>query len=146
MIEVRNLVKRFGPITAVKDVSFHVRVGEVLGFLGPNGAGKSTTMRMITGYLRLDGGSVRIGGYDIETQPMHAKKRIGYLPESAPLYEEMKVRAFLNFTAAMRGLSGKEKRIAVDKAAELCHLQPVMRQSINTLSKGYRHRTCSTNI
>ncbi len=142
MIEIRNLVKCFGPITAVDDVSFRVEKGDVLAFLGPNGAGKSTTMRVITGYLHQDSGSVHVGGHDMREEPMLGKALIGYLPESAPLYEEMKVRAFLEFSAALRKLDGRRRKEAVDRSIETCQLNGVANQSINTLSKGYRHRTC----
>ncbi len=142
MIEVKNLSKRFGPKLAVDNVSFSVERGEVLGFLGPNGAGKSTTMRMVTGYLPPSAGSVSIAGVDAVGSPIEAKRKIGYLPESAPLYADMSVSAFLRFVAELRGLSGAEKQRAVDKSIETCFLQPVRQQSIDTLSKGYRHRTC----
>ena len=142
MIEVKNLVKRFDTITAVDDVSFVVEKGTVLGFLGPNGAGKSTTMRLITGYLRPDAGTAVVCGHDVVADPIAAKETLGYLPESAALYPEMKVVAFLKFAAAIRGLNGGKRREAVDRVVELCRLQPVFRQTIGTLSKGYRHRTC----
>lgn len=142
MIKIRNLVKQFGPITAVDDVSFDVNKGDVLGFLGPNGAGKSTTMRMITGYLPIDSGNVSVCGFDTVVHPIETRERIGYLPESAALYPEMKVRAFLNFIGSMRGLSGKQRGVAVDRVIDLCQLKGVVRQTIGTLSKGYRHRTC----
>lgn len=142
MIEVRNLVKRFGSITAVDDVSFVVEKGTVLGFLGPNGAGKSTTMRMITGYLGADAGYATVCGHDVATNPIPAKESLGYLPESAALYPEMKVEAFLKFAASMRGMAGKARREAIDRVVASCRLEPVFRQTIGTLSKGYRHRTC----
>ncbi|BCX49377.1 hypothetical protein HAHE_32850 [Haloferula helveola] len=142
MIEVENLTKRFGSKTAVDHLSFSVKKGEVLGFLGPNGAGKSTTMRMVTGFLPPTSGSIKICGISVIQKPTEAKKRIGYLPESAPLYNDMTVTGFLNFGAEIRGLSGAAKREAVEKAIETCFLQGVARQSIDTLSKGYRHRTC----
>ncbi len=142
MIEVRNLSKRFGSKLAVDDVSFKVGRGEVLGFLGPNGAGKSTTMRMVTGYLPPSAGSVTIDGVDAVARPIAAKGKIGYLPESAPLYADMSVAAFLHFIAELRGYSGAGKAAAVDRALDTCFLEPVRNQSIDTLSKGYRHRTC----
>lgn len=142
MIEVKNLSKHFGPKVAVDDVSFEVKKGEVLGFLGPNGAGKSTTMRMITGFIAPSSGDIKIAGLSLEDNELEAKSKIGYLPESAPLYNDMAVRDFLQFAGSMRGLDGVERNKAVDKAIELCFLQPVERQSIDTLSKGYRHRTC----
>ena len=142
MIEVKNLTKQFGPKVAVDNLSLSVRKGEVLGFLGPNGAGKSTTMRMITGFLPPTSGGVTVGGDDMLEAPNLAKARIGYLPESAPLYLDMTVEGFLGFTAELRGKSGSDKKAAVDRAIETCFLQKVRRQAIDTLSKGYRHRTC----
>ncbi len=142
MIKVENLRKTFGSKIAVDGVSFEVKKGEVLGFLGPNGAGKSTTMRMITGFLQPTAGKVRVGDYNMWENPLQAKRLIGYLPENAPLYEDMTVSAFLEFVADLRGLRGAEKSKAVDKAVDTCFLQSVRHQSIETLSKGYRHRTC----
>lgn len=142
MIRAQHLSKRFGSKKAVDDLSFEVQPGEVLGFLGPNGAGKSTTMRMVTGYLEPTRGDVFIDGTNMLKSPVKAKAKIGYLPENAPLYTDMSVTSFLNFMAGLRGLSGKDKTRAVDKAIETCFLEPVSKQSIDTLSKGYRHRTC----
>ncbi|MCX7713076.1 MAG: ATP-binding cassette domain-containing protein [Chthoniobacterales bacterium] len=140
MIEVLNLRKSFGNKIAVANISFQVSVGEVLGFLGPNGAGKTTTMRMITGFLFPDAGTARINGFDILRNPVKAKANLGYLPENAPAYSDMQVRNFLEFCAKTRGLQGPSLRKAVDSAIEACFLQPVLQQSIETLSKGYRHR------
>ena len=142
MIEVKNLCKTFGPKKAVDDVSFSVGKGDILGFLGPNGAGKSTTMRMITGYIPPTDGTATVGGFDITSNPLEAKRLIGYLPESAPCYTDMTVLGFLEFAADMRGLQGSEKKKAVDRVLDLCFLGSVAHQSIDTLSKGYRHRTC----
>jgi ABC-2 type transport system ATP-binding protein len=142
MIEVRNLKKLFGPKTAVDGVSLTVEKGEVLGFLGPNGAGKSTTMRMITGFMPPSDGEVRIGGFSMLDDPLRAKRLIGYLPENAPCYTDMTVHGFLGFAAELRGLSGDAKRKAVFRAVETCFLESVLHQSVETLSKGYRHRTC----
>jgi len=142
MIKVEHLVKTFGPKRAVDDVTFTVERGEVLGFLGPNGAGKSTTMRMITGFLPPTEGHVSIGGYDIENDPILAKRQMGYLPENAPAYADMTVGGFLSFTAELRGLRGDARKKAVHRAAEMCFLESVLEQSVDTLSKGYRHRTC----
>jgi ABC-2 type transport system ATP-binding protein len=142
MIDVENLIKEFGPKRAVNGVSFTVRRGEILGFLGPNGAGKSTTMRMITGFFPPTSGRVRIGDHDISEDPIAAKKLIGYLPESAPCYSDMTVNGFLRFTAEMRGMRGAQIDQAVAKVAGLCFLEGVLHQSVDTLSKGYRHRTC----
>lgn len=142
MITVSNLTKRFGPKLAVDKVSFEVQRGEVLGFLGPNGAGKSTTMRMLTGYITPTEGQVSVGGVDILSNPIPAKKKVGYLPESAPLYGDMSVTSFLRFAAELRGMDGGARDSAVDRVIETCFLEGVRRQSIDTLSKGYRHRTC----
>jgi len=142
MIQVRNLKKTFGPKVAVNGVSFTVEKGEVLGFLGPNGAGKSTTMRMVTGFIPPSEGEITVGGYNIVDSPIHAKRLMGYLPENAPSYADMTVKGFLNFTAELRGLSGLDRSKAVDRVVEMCFLEGVIHQSVETLSKGYRHRTC----
>ena len=142
MINVEHLVKAFGPKLAVNDVSFSVERGEVLGFLGPNGAGKSTTMRMITGYYPPTSGRILVGGHDMVENPIAAKQLIGYLPENAPGYADMTVNGFLNFCAELRGLQGDARKRAVHRAVELCFLDGVLYQSIDTLSKGYKHRTC----
>ncbi len=142
MIKVENLSKSFGPKLAVNNISFKVERGEVLGFLGPNGAGKSTTMRMITGFIPPSGGKVSVGGFDIVEKPIDAKRLIGYLPENAPSYADMTVNGFLHFTAEIRGLRGDAKKRAVSRAVEMCFLENVLHQSVETLSKGYRHRTC----
>ena len=142
MIKVENLTKAFGPKVAVNDVSFTVERGEVLGFLGPNGAGKSTTMRMVTGFIPPTSGKITIGGYDMLEAPLPAKRLFGYLPENAPGYADMTVRSFLNFCAELRGLKGDARKKAVSRAVELCFLESVFDQSIDTLSKGYKHRTC----
>jgi ABC-2 type transport system ATP-binding protein len=142
MLEVTNIAKSFGAIKAVKDISFKVDKGEVLGFLGPNGAGKTTTMRMITGFLPPTSGTAIVCGYDVTKDPVEVKKRIGYLPENAPAYHSMTVAEFLGFAADMRGYHGSEKKDRVDAAVEKCRLQGVRHQSIGTLSKGYRQRAC----
>lgn len=142
MIQVRNLSKTFGPKVAVNNVTFTVEKGEVLGFLGPNGAGKSTTMRMITGFIPPTEGDVKVGPHDMLENPIAAKSLIGYLPESAPSYGDMTVSGFLNFCAEMRGLTGDTKKKAVHRVVEMCFLDTVYHQSVETLSKGYRHRTC----
>jgi ABC-2 type transport system ATP-binding protein len=142
MIKVENLVREFGTKRAVDGISFTVDRGEILGFLGPNGAGKSTTMRMITGYLPPTSGSVTVGGYDILEKPVPAKKLIGYLPENAPAYSDMTVHGFLRFVAEMRGLRGNAREEAVRRVTGMCFLDGVIHQSVDTLSKGYRHRTC----
>ncbi|MFA6931841.1 MAG: ABC transporter ATP-binding protein [Lentisphaeria bacterium] len=142
MIKTINVQKSFGSSLAVDQVSFEVNRGEVLGFLGPNGAGKSTTMRMITGFLPLSGGKIMIGDYDIEENPIEAKRLMGYLPENAPAYADMSVGAFLEFVARIRGMKGVEAKEAVEKAIGICHLEKVRMQIIDTLSKGYLHRVC----
>jgi len=142
MIKVENLGKSFGAKRAVEDVSFEVGKGEVLGFLGPNGAGKSTTMRMITGFIPPSTGAISVCGIDVLEKPLEVKRRIGYLPEAAPSYTDMTVLSFLRFAAEMRGLRGEDRRSAVRRVVELCHLENVLGQTIETLSKGFRHRTC----
>jgi gliding motility-associated transport system ATP-binding protein len=142
MIKVQNLVKIFGTKRAVDGVSFSVERGEVLGFLGPNGAGKSTTMRMITGFIPPSAGMITVGGFDVVDQAIPARRLIGYLPENAPAYTDMTVYGFLNFAAEIRGLRGDAKKRAVARVVEMCFLETVLHQSVETLSKGYRHRTC----
>jgi len=140
MVELSHLTKRFGPITAVDDLSFQVERGTVLGFLGPNGAGKSTTMKMITGFLAPDSGTVTIGGDDVATDPLAVKRRLGYLPEGAPLYGDMTPAAFLDFAAAMRGMAGDARRRRIAEVVDLIHLGTVLQQPIETLSKGFKRR------
>jgi ABC-2 type transport system ATP-binding protein len=142
MIKVNELVKTFGPKVAVNRISFEVERGEVLGFLGPNGAGKSTTMRMITGFIPPTEGSITVGGHSIVDNPIPAKRLMGYLPENAPAYPDMTVHGFLSFAAEIRGLRGVDKGKAIDRVVELCFLEAVIHQSVDTLSKGFRHRTC----
>jgi ABC-2 type transport system ATP-binding protein len=142
MIHIENLVKTFGAKRAVDGLSFNVERGEVLGFLGPNGAGKSTTMRMVTGFMPPTAGRVTIGGHDVVESPLPAKRLIGYLPENAASYPDMTVKGFLEFAAELRGLDRSKRKQAVGHVVELCFLQSVLRQSIDTLSKGYKHRTC----
>lgn len=142
MIQVQGLSKRFGRIQAVDAVSFSVEPGQVLGFLGPNGAGKSTTMRMITGFLRPDAGEVVLGGRSMAEAGVFCRSQFGYLPENAPVYPEMTVRGFLKFLASVRGLRGRDRTLALDRVVALCELDEVLLQPIDTLSKGYRHRTC----
>jgi ABC-2 type transport system ATP-binding protein len=142
MITVEKLTKSFGPKLAVDNISFSVEKGEVLGFLGPNGAGKSTSMRMITGFLSPTRGKVSVCGFDVVEQSLKSRSKLGYLPENAPMYSDMSVMGFLSFCAELRGLFGSAKNKAIDRAVQLCFLQPVLFQSVDTLSKGYRHRTC----
>jgi len=140
LIEVDSVTKRFGSITAVDNVSFSVTRGEVLGFLGPNGAGKSTTMRVITGYLPPTNGTARVCGEDIQIHPVEAKRRIGFLPEGAPLYGDMSVSSFLVFISRVRGLAGEVRKRRMDDVVERMGLGEVMFQRIETLSKGYKRR------
>src|SRR3954453_17067328 len=142
MIRIDNLVKSFGAKRAVDGISFTVERGEVLGFLGPNGAGKSTTMRMITGFMPPTEGKIAVGGFDVAESPLQAKRLIGYLPENAAAYPDMTVEGFLDFAAELRGLSGSARRKALHGVIERCFLDSVLPQSIDTLSKGYKHRTC----
>jgi ABC-2 type transport system ATP-binding protein len=142
VIKVENLSKAFGSKLAVNDLSFAVERGEVLGFLGPNGAGKSTTMRMITGFIPPTAGKISVGGFDMLDDPIPGKRLIGYLPENAPGYADMTVHGFLKFSAELRGIQGDARNKAVNRAVELCFLENVLYQTIETLSKGYKHRTC----
>lgn len=140
MIEIRNLSKRYGSLLAVDDISFRVEPGQVLGFLGPNGAGKSTTMKMIAGFLTPTSGEIKVAGFDVEDDPIEAKRRIGYLPEGAPGYGEMTPRGFLNFVADVRGLEGERRRQRIGEVIDRLNLQRVLDQSIDTLSKGFKRR------
>ena len=140
MIVVKGLTKSYGSIDAVKDLSFSVSRGEIVGFLGPNGAGKSTTMRILCGYLPADAGEVRIAGFDIFSQSIKARARIGYLPENVPLYPEMRVCEYLAYRAALKGVRARRIPEKVEDALELCNLRDVQRQLVGTLSKGYRQR------
>ncbi|MBN1238944.1 MAG: ABC transporter ATP-binding protein, partial [Gammaproteobacteria bacterium] len=140
MIDCQGLTKQYGRLVAVDDLSFRVSPGEVLGFLGPNGAGKTTTMRIVAGFLPATSGRATVCGYDVETQGIEAKKRIGYLPEGAPSYPEMTPRGFLEFVAEARGIPPAQRKVRLDEVYGLLHLENVLEQSIDTLSKGYRRR------
>jgi ABC-2 type transport system ATP-binding protein len=140
MIEVESLTKRYGRATAVDGISFHVEKGEILGFLGPNGAGKTTTMRILTCYLPPTGGTARVAGYDVFAQPMEVKRRVGYLPESPPLYPDMTVEDYLLFCAKIKGVPPKERKARVERAIEKCWAGDVRSKLIAKLSKGYRQR------
>ena len=141
MIEVKGLVKTYGHKRAVDGISFSVKRGDILGFLGPNGAGKSTTMKMITGFLRPDAGTATVDGVDVTADPVAVKRKLGYLPESAPAYPEMTVEEFLGFIANVRGFRAADaRRGQVDRAIQLTHLTPVRKQTIETLSKGFKQR------
>ena len=142
MIQVKGLTKVFGNKVVVNNISFNVEKGEVLGFLGPNAAGKTTTMRMITGFLLPSSGTAIIGGHDIINDSLNARKKIGYLPENAPVYPDMTVYGFLDFIAEIRGFSGRDKKNRVEEIIERCFLSDVKFQSISTLSKGFKQRVC----
>lgn len=140
MVRVESISKYFGDILAVDDLSFEVKKGEVLGFLGPNGAGKSTTMKMITGFLPLSGGSVSVCGFDIEAQAIEAKRCIGYLPEGAPCYKDMSVRDFLFFVGSARSMTGAALKKSVAQSVERLELGLVLDRRISELSKGFKRR------
>ena len=140
LLEVHSLTKKFGPLTAVDDVSFSVAQGEVVGFLGPNGAGKSTTMKMIAGFLAPTSGHVQVNGHDVVDQPIEIKRCIGYLPEGSPLYGDMTAKALLKFVAEIRGFRGAERRRRIDDVVAKVHLEEVLYQPIETLSKGFKRR------
>ncbi len=140
LIEIQNLTKSFDQFTVVDAMSFTVKKGEVLGFLGPNGAGKSTTMKMITGFLTPDEGTIRVNGIALDEDPLAVKRCIGYLPEGAPAYTDMTTADFLNFIAEIRGFSGAEKKYRIAQTIARVNLEAVMYQQIETLSKGYKRR------
>ncbi len=140
MIQTQNLTKNYDGLMAVDNLSFSVQPGEVLGFLGPNGAGKSTTMRMIAGFIAPTSGSASICGHDIATEPLAAKAALGYLPEGAPSYGEMSVRDFLEFIADLRRLEGAHRKTRLDYVTAKLELEPVLQQTIETLSKGFKRR------
>ena len=140
MIEVQNLVKHYGSVKAVDNISFTVEKGEILGFLGPNAAGKTTTMRIITGYMPASAGTVKVAGYDVFEQGLEVKKRIGYLPENPPLYSDMRVREYLTFVARIKGVNPKTINAEVDRVAERLSVLEVMDNLISNLSKGYKQR------
>jgi ABC-2 type transport system ATP-binding protein len=140
MIEANGLSKRYGDVVAVDDVSFEVAKGEVVGFLGPNGAGKTTTMRMLTGFIPPTDGTAVIAGHDIFSDPIAARRAVGYLPETPPLYPEMSVSSYLSYVAQIKDVPRRQRREAVGRAVERCGLSGVRHQVIGTLSKGYRQR------
>jgi ABC-2 type transport system ATP-binding protein len=140
MIEVEQLSKSYGPIKAIEDVSFVVEKGEILGFLGPNGAGKSTTMRILTCFMPPTSGTARVAGYDIFTDSLQVRRRIGYVPENAPLYTDMPVVSFLKFAAEVKGLSRRERLRQIGQVMDDCGIKDVQHRYIGKLSKGYRQR------
>ena len=140
MITVNGLTKRYAHTTAVDHISFEVKKGQIVGFLGPNGAGKTTTMRMLTCFLTPTGGAATVAGFDILEQPLEVKKRIGYLPETPPVYLEMRIAEYLSFVGQLKGLSGTELRSRVDYVCERCAVADVRNKIIGKLSKGYRQR------
>ena len=140
MIEVDHVTKRFGSVTAVKDVSFNVEKGEILGFLGPNAAGKTTTMRIITAFLPATSGTVRVSGHDVFEDSIPARKCMGYLPENVPLYNYMAVKDYLRFVCKVKGINGRERRPRIEQVMELCSIGGVKDTIIGKLSKGYKQR------
>jgi len=140
MIEVTNLTKKYGRTTAVDGVSFTVQKGEILGFLGPNGAGKTTTMRILTCYLPPTDGTAKVAGYDVFEAPLEVKRRVGYIPETPPLYIDMDVQTYLDFAAKIKGVPGKSRKARIDDAVEKCRVGDVRKTLIGKLSKGYRQR------
>ena len=140
MIEVQHLTKRYGPFTAVDDVSFRAERGEILGFLGPNGAGKTTTMRILTGYMPATDGKAVVAGYDVVEQPIEAKRRIGYLPETPPLYPDMTVRDYLDFCARIKGVARGDRKSRVDTVMERTRIADMAKRHCGKLSKGYKQR------
>ena len=140
MIEVQHLTKRYGRVIAVDDVSFRVERGEILGFLGPNGAGKTTTMRILTGYMPASEGRATVAGYDVFAQPIEAKRRTGYLPETPPLYPDMTVREYLDFVARIKNVPSAERRTRVETVMKRAHVDDMASRHCGKLSKGYRQR------
>src|SRR5258708_37681289 len=140
LVEVKNIVKTYGPLRAVDDLTFQIKAGEIVGLLGPNGAGKSTTMKMLTCYLEPTSGSARIAGIDVNDDAVEVRRHIGYLPEHAPLYTDMRVSEYLDFAARVRGLGGAKRRDRIDWAVNACGLQAKYMASINTLPRAFRHR------
>src|SRR4051812_17637678 len=140
MIDVQSLTKDYASHRAITDVSFKVASGEVLGFLGPNGAGKTTTMRIITGYIPPTSGSVTVAGYDVFRHSIEARRRIGYLPESVPLYTEMSVAGYLDFMAKIKGIARRQRRSQIERVMAETHIEERASQIIGKLSKGFRQR------
>ena len=140
MIQVDNLTKRYGPVTAIQDVSFNVDKGRIVGFLGPNGAGKSTTMRILSCFMPATGGTARVAGYDVFSHSLEVRQRIGYLPENSPLYPDLSVASYLDFVAEIKGVGRGERRGRVADVMERCFITDMQNRLIGKLSKGYRQR------
>src|SRR2546422_7832759 len=140
MIDVQNLTKHYGPVTAIRDVSFAVEPGQIIGFLGPNGAGKSTTMRILSCFMPASSGNARVAGFDVFSESLEVRRRIGYLPESVPLYSELRVADYLDFVAEVKGVGRAQRKTRVGEVMERCHISDVSRRMIGKLSKGYRQR------
>ena len=140
MIEVQHLTKRYGPVTAVEDISFRVERGEILGFLGPNGAGKTTTMRILTGYMPATAGTAIVAGFDVFKQPVEAKRRTGYLPETPPLYPDMTVGEYLTFVAKIKGVPAAERRDRIKTVMQKTRIDDMVNRMCSKLSKGYKQR------
>lgn len=140
MVVAEHLHKTFGRFTAVKDASFTIEKGEIVGFLGPNGAGKTTTMKMLTGYLPPTAGTAKIAGHDILDEPLESRRHLGYMPENVPLYDDMRVTDYLSYRARLKGVRGSDVRRRIGESIEICGLEPKRKNLISTLSKGYRQR------
>lgn len=140
MIEVEQLTKRYGSVAAIEDISFQAAPGQITGFLGPNGAGKSTTMRILTGFFPATSGRARVAGFDVHQDPIEVKRRVGYLPERVPLYEEMVVSAYLRYVAEIKGVARGQRKSEVDRVIKRCSLTEMAGRLIGNLSKGYRQR------
>ncbi len=140
MIEVEGLTKYYGDIRGIEDVSFKIKEGEIVGFLGPNGSGKTTTMRILTCYMPATSGKAKVAGFDVESQSMEVRKRIGYLPEHPPLYNDLTVRSYLGFVGRLRGIGRRDISSAIERVVEICGLEEVINRPIGQLSKGFRQR------
>src|SRR5690242_15609565 len=140
MIQVDNVTKYFGPVLAVDHINFSVDKGEIVGYLGPNGAGKTTSLRILTSYLPATSGTARVAGHDVRTESMEVRRNIGYLPESVPLYPEMRVEEYLSYRAKLKGVDRKDRKNRIDYCLQRCRIREVRRRLIGTLSKGYRQR------
>src|SRR3989441_8766133 len=140
MIEVQGLTKHYGALTAIRDVTFNVATGEIVGFLGPNGAGKSTTMRILACFMPATGGTAKVAGYDVFAESLEVRRRIGYLPESVPLYTDLRVAPYLEFVAETKGVPRSERRRKVADVMDRCLVTEVQNRLIGKLSKGYRQR------